>query len=178
MTSFLFRFQFSQKKSQLSTSKFRKILRHVWYFVLIFPFLIRFPSCGDVSCFFYSSYVDILDLFGCCILVELLQSLLVGLYLIRVCFLFSFVSGLYQYQNLRFFLFFLNLCKVRHGLYPIRFCSCFLSWTYITVFIPSSIGFAKKIFQSLCHGLNLIRFCACYPSAVYNTVVVCYLWWQ
>ena len=82
---------------------------------------------------FDSSYVDILDLFGCCILVELLQSLPVGLYLIRV--FFSFVN-------------------LTHGLYLIRFCFCFLSWT---VFVFSEfVCFFLNLHKSLPRSLSSI----------------------
>ena len=188
MTSFLFQFQFSQKISQFSISKFTKILRqhtpflsqrNVWYLVLLFPFLIRFSSCGDVPChflaIFYSLYVDILDLFGCCILVELLQSLPVGLYqsLFFVCFLSWTKPMVFILSG--FFLFSFSYLSV---VILSEFVCC--SWTYAkfaTVFILSGIGFAKKCSLKVCVTVFILLGFVVAIQVLY-TVVVWYLWSQ
>ena len=135
MTSFLFQFQFRQRISQFSTSKFIKILgQHIWFFV---------PK----KCLILGPNLSLLDqifVMWRCFMPFLIHHMLTFLicldaaYLLNFCkvcqlvfilseFVFCFLERSLSYQNLRICLFFLNLRKVRHGLYPTRFCSCFLS---------------------------------------------------
>ena len=144
MTSFLFQFQFSQ----FSISKFTKILRqHTCFFVPkkclilgpVLSFLDQIFVMWRCSMPFFIHYMltflicldaaYLLNFCKVCQLVFILSEFFFVFFLelnprslsYQVLFLFSFVSGLYL---IRICLLFLNLRKVRHGLYLIRYRFC------------------------------------------------------
>ena len=170
MTSFLFQYQFSQKKSQFSTSKFTKILRLVWYFVLIFPFLIRFSSCEDVSCFFlfiicWHSW-SVWMLHTCWTFAKFASWSLSY----QSLFFVFFHERSFSYQNLFGFLeltqssprslsyqvlFLFSFLNLHHGLYPIKYWFCKKKSFKVcaTVLILSGFVFAIQVLytiQKLC----------------------------
>ena len=166
MTSFLFQFQFSQKISQFSISKFTKILRQHTCFFVPKKCLILGPVL---------SFLDQIFVMWRCSMPFFIHYMLTFLICLDAAYLLNFCKVCQLVFILSGFVFdFLSWAVSILS----EFVCC--SWTYAkfaTVFILSGIGFAKKCSLKVCATVFILLGFVVAIQVLY-TVVVWYLWSQ